>query len=320
MRVMTTRIAWAMVALSLLALPIDGQQRFTSRAEGVLVDVLVTDGTRRLRGLTADDFEVRDNGVVQRVTEMDVERIPLNVVCLFDSSSSVAGARQRELVAAGRAFVDQLRESDRVAFLAFATHVSLLVPLTPDHDRVRRALDNLRPVGLTSLRDAVFAGLTLRDADPARTLMLIFSDGDDTSSWLGNSAVIDAAKRTDVVAYAVRTPESMPIVLIPSRDPNAGVPQSRLPVITQSVSPSDQHARFLDTIAAETGGQVTRLKADKDLTAAFVSILGEFRDRYVLSYAPAGVATSGWHELTVRLKGKSGKVTARRGYFSESPH
>jgi len=45
--------------------------------------------------------------------------------------------------------------------------------------------------------------------------------------------------------------------------------------------------------------------------------LAEFRDRYVLSYTPTGVSPTGWHRLDVKLKGKSGKVTARRGYFAE---
>ena len=51
--------------------------------------------------------------------------------------------------------------------------------------------------------------------------------------------------------------------------------------------------------------------------ATFIQTLAEFRDRYVLSYSPAGVAPTGWHRLEVKLKTKSGKVTARRGYFAE---
>jgi hypothetical protein len=57
--------------------------------------------------------------------------------------------------------------------------------------------------------------------------------------------------------------------------------------------------------------------SNKDLHATFAETLAEFRDRYVLSYTPTGVSTTGWHRLEVKLKGKSGKVTARRGYFAE---
>ena len=94
---------------------------------------------------------------------------------------------------------DLLRDMDRASVVSFATHISLHTPLTSDQDVLRRGLAQLRATGLTSLRDATFAGLALRETDPSRTLMLVFSDGEDTSSWLPASRVIDAAKRSDVV-------------------------------------------------------------------------------------------------------------------------
>ena len=66
-------------------------QRFRSGTIGVRVDVLVTDGGRLVRGLAADDFELRDDGVVQAVSEVELEQIPLNLILVFDTSGSVAG-------------------------------------------------------------------------------------------------------------------------------------------------------------------------------------------------------------------------------------
>jgi hypothetical protein len=76
-------------------------------------------------------------------------------------------------------------------------------------------------------------------------------------------------------------------------------------------------SRFLDDLADETGGRVVRVESDKDLQATFVATLAEFRERYMLTYVPTGVPSGGWHPLTVKLKGKRGTVTARRGYFAE---
>lgn len=304
-------------ALALIAWPAQTQQRFSSRVQGVRVDVLVTDGSRRVPGLTAQDFEVRDNGVPQQITAIDVERVPLNVLCVFDASFSVEGTRLTELIAAGRALVDQLRDIDRMALLSFATHIGQPLPLTSDHDRLKAAIAAVRPTGLTSLRDAVFAGLALRDADPARTLLLVFSDGDDTSSWLSAQRVIDAAKRTDVVIDAVRTPDVMSAFINGWYGPPTTQPRPPLPFVVPPRGASTPHEKFLDAVAAETGGRVAQVKADRDLTATFTSMLGEFRDRYVLNYMPAGVSDSGWHVLAVRVKGKSVKVTARRGYFAQ---
>ena len=57
--------------------------------------------------------------------------------------------------------------------------------------------------------------------------------------------------------------------------------------------------------------------ADADLRDTFVGILSEFRNRYVLTYEPTGVPAGGWHPIEVKLKGKRGKITARRGYFAQ---
>ena len=65
-------------------------QSFRSGTLGVRVDVLVTNGQQLVRGLDAGDFELRDNGVVQSVSEVEIERIPLNLILVFDTSTSVA--------------------------------------------------------------------------------------------------------------------------------------------------------------------------------------------------------------------------------------
>lgn len=308
------------LVLTLLA-PFGARQHtFRSTAEGVRVDVLVTDGTRRVRGLSAADFEVRDNGVVQQITQLEVERIPLNVIAVFDASDSVRGERLRELVAAGRSLVDALRASDRVAIVSFATHVALPVPLTTDHERVRHALGELSPAGLTSLRDATFAGLALREADTSRTLMLVFSDGDDTASYLTAARVLDAAARSDLVVYGVKAPEHAPVALTSIIDKRPDAMQRWHPLAPPALRANttpDEHGKFLFDLAAATGGSVAGVASDEDLTNTFTGILGEFRDRYVLSYSPTGVDDSGWHELSVKVKGKSLKVTARRGYYAQ---
>ena len=80
---MTRRLLSCALAAAILAGPIAAQQRFTSRVEGVRVDVLVTDGSRRVGNLRADDFELRDNGVLQRITRVDLEpQTPLSVICV----------------------------------------------------------------------------------------------------------------------------------------------------------------------------------------------------------------------------------------------
>jgi Ca-activated chloride channel homolog len=292
----------AVVTVLALAMSIGGKaQQFKSKAVGVRVDVLVTNGQQLVRGLDAGDFELRDNGVVQSVSEVEIEQLPLNLILVFDTSTSVAGERMRFLLQAGNALLDQLRAQDRAALLSFASRVRLLTPLTPSRQQIRGALSTLEAKGATSLRDAAFAGLAMREDDPGRTLVLIFSDGEDTASWLKMPAVIESAKRTDAVVYAVALAE-----------------RRQFAVSLLNGAGELRHAgKFLERLTEESGGRVIFASSNSDLRATFTRALAEFRDRYVLSYSPTGVSSTGWHRLDVKLKTKSGKVTARRGYFAE---
>lgn len=309
---MSPNVPAALVLVCAVLAPVaPAAQQFTSRAVGVRVDVLVMNGRRPVTGLTARDFELRDDGVVQEVAEVEHEQLPLNLILVFDTSSSVAGSRMRALLDAGHALLGQLRDDDRVAVLSFAAHVHLLAPLTPSRIQVQGAFRALHADGTTSLRDAAFAGLALREGNPGRTLVLIFSDGADTSSWLSAGQVLEAAKRTDAVVYAVAVTRER--VLPAGSDPVFAAVQ-RLHRGTIDVN---EAGRFLEHLTGESGGRILLATSDTDLTSAFTKTLAEFRDRYVLSYRPIGVGTTGWHRLDVSLKGKKGTVTARRGYFAE---
>jgi Ca-activated chloride channel family protein len=315
---MTSRAPAVLVLLVVAAgTALPGAQHFTSRALAVRADVLVTDGRRPIIGLTARDFELKDDGVVQAIAEIDHEPLPLNLILVFDTSTSVAGARLRALLDAGQSLVEQLRDGDRVAVLSFASRVRLLAPLTPSRQQVRAAFAALDANGATSLRDAAFAALALRGADPGRTLLLIFSDGDDTSSWLSRAQVIEAASRTDAVIYAVAVTRERTVDRLALAAPGWPGTSAPLQVVRQDTVAVKSAGRFLEELTQESGGRVLFATSDADLRGAFTKTLAEIRDRYVLSYTPTGVSATGWHRLDVTLKGQKGRVTARRGYFAE---
>ena len=109
---MIRRLAPALVAVALLRSgpALDAQkQSFSSTTLGVRVDVLVTDGRNPVAGLTAADFELRDNGILQTIDVVDSSDVPVNAVLALDTSMSTEGQRQRDLVAAAEALLDGLR-------------------------------------------------------------------------------------------------------------------------------------------------------------------------------------------------------------------
>jgi VWFA-related protein len=260
------------------------RQTFTSRIEAVRVDVLVTENGKPVQGLSPPDFEVLDNGVRQRVDLASFEQIPLNVVLALDNSASLQGLRLGHLQTAGKRVLEGLKPGDRAALVAFSHIVSPSQGLTDDLDRIRLALDRVRGEGLTSLIDATHAGMLLGESDAGRSLLIVFSDGVDTSSWLTADAVVETARRGDVVVYGVEV--------------------------------GDQRVSFLRDLSEVTGGRLFSIESTKDLASAFAGILEEFRMRYLISYSPQGVAPGGWHRLEVRVKHRGAAVKARPGYFA----
>jgi VWFA-related protein len=280
------RGAWLLVVGSALAwLPVHAQQTvFSSRADAVRVDILVTRGNKPVLDLSADEFEVRDNGVLQLATLLAVDELPLNVVLALDVSESVAGDRLRDLRSAGRSLIGALTDRDNAALVTFGFAVKAADRLTPDKAIVRTALDMAGGGGRTALIDGCFAGLMLGSSELGRSLLLVFSDGVDTASWLESDAVLNAARRADVVTYAVTTDSRL-------RQP------------------------FLRDLTSATGGDHLVVKNTVEVERTFLKLLNEYRQRYLLSYTPTGVEKSGWHRIDVRTKRSGTAVRARPGYM-----
>ena len=93
----------------LLAVPVAAQQpAFSTRTESVRVDVSVTEQGQVVRGLRSEDFELRDNGVLQSIDLTSFEQLPLNVLLALDLSESVSGPRLTDLKNAATALLDGL--------------------------------------------------------------------------------------------------------------------------------------------------------------------------------------------------------------------
>ena len=288
------------LALALISDQAATPQRFTSGVELITVDTLVTDGRKPVSGLSADDFELRDNGVVQRITQLEVARLPLNVILALDVSASVQGPRFAHLREAAASIVGRLRTQDKVALITFAQEMRLRAPLTSDRGQVTRALDQLTTGGTTALRDAAYGTIALRGDEPGRALVVLFTDGMDNASFLDERRVFNAIRRSDVIVYPVG-------VRMLTMTPTG--PVRRAPTVDDE--------EFLQALANDSGGRLVIAEGDADIGPAFTRILDEFNSRYVLAYSPSGVGKTGWHQVDVRLKSKKGTVTARRGYFEK---
>jgi VWFA-related protein len=287
---MSRSIAVAVVALLLSGPSLASQEKhaFSSRTLGVRVDVLVTDGRNPVGGLTASDFELRDNAILQTVDVVDTSDIPINAILALDTSDSTRGQRQKDLVAASQALLDGLKPIDRAALTTFNNLVTPQIALTTDLSAVRRQLQRIQPAGETSIMDGTYVALTATLAQTGRSLVVVCTDGYDTTSWLQPEEVLESAKRSSAVLYAV----------------TAAAARRRSP---------------LKDLADATGGHMLAVNSSADLRGAFEKILQDFRSRYILAYSPQGVPVEGFHRLDVRVKRRGLTVKARPGYVGVGP-
>jgi len=274
---------------------------FEVDVEGVYVDAFVTDGRRPVVGLTADDFELRDDGVRRRIEIVALEQVPLSTFLVLDASGSVAGEKLAELQAAASSLVRGLRREDEAALVTFDEEVVLRVGPTSDRDRLEQALRAIRPRGPTALFDALYTGVTIASGH-GRSLMVLFTDGEDNLSWLDADQLKHALLESDILLQAVG--------IVPPREP---APQTGS--FRRSAPVETAHARTLRYLAEATGGRFWPASAPDHLTEAFQAILEAMKTRYVLRFEPEGGRREGLHQLELKLTRRKGTVHARESYF-----
>lgn len=264
--------------------------QFRTGVELVVVDALVTDRGRLVEGLKAEDFDLRDEGVPQQVGLLTTAG-NVNLILALDTSGSLAGEKRRNLKNASHALIAALRPGDTGSLLSFSRPIELLAAAERDPAIIDRALDSVSAGGRTALLDALYTALAVSSSDMPRSLVILFSDGGENASWLQADSVFDSLRHASVVVYTVAAPSEL--------DPRG--------------------TALLTRIADESGGTLLHAEADRKLSGVFVGILNEFRLRYLLTYTPSGVKPGdGWHRISVKLKDKPGRVTARPGYFART--
>jgi VWFA-related protein len=181
---------------------------FKTQVGLVYVDVFVTKKDAPVSGLEAGDFRVEDNGVAQQVEVVDRRLVPTTAVLVLDISASVAGGNLVHLKEAARAFLAGLGERDEAALVTFNEKLVLRQDATRNHDTVGAALERVKPAGGTSLIDALYVCLKRRWGT-GRPLVVLFTDGQDSASWLENEDVLQAARESSALLHVVGT-ESLP--------------------------------------------------------------------------------------------------------------
>ena len=251
-------------------------------------------------GLKAEDFEISENGITQKVSFFASGDTPVTVILLLDASSSIA-PNAAGVKAAAIHFARQLRSEDRAMVGFFNQDLFFPTEFTGDVDILERAIDGFRPGGATALYDAVRLSLDKLSAINGRTALLVFADGIDSwpseeGSDITQDQAIERGKLSDVSIYTVGF-------------------EGRLR-FGSGVSGVNRH--FLGSLAHDTGGRALYPHDLEQLNYHFHQVMQELHSQYRLAYVPKDATRDGsWRRIEVRIKDYSElDVRTRQGYYA----
>jgi Ca-activated chloride channel homolog len=284
---------------------------FRSVANLVPLNVTVMDHDRKfVKGLTAADFTVLEDGVEQQVKFFDSTKVPLDLIILLDTSSSMSD-KMDVVHEAAIGFLRTLRPGDRGAVVGFADGVDVLQELTEDRASLEQAVNRTTARGATSLHNALYIALKQfgrgrqQDGDVRRQAIAVLSDGEDTSSLVTFDDVLGVARKSGVGIY----PISLQSKNAASRLASTGG--------RRFLSESEYSMRLL---AQETGAQAFFPMQIFELKNIYGEIAQELSNQYSLAYAPTNARADGrFRKIVVRVATRPElKLRTRTGYTADA--
>ncbi len=341
--------------------PIQQPPKSEIKVQVALVTTPVTVRDQRgtmVHNLEAKDFQVTDNGIVQKVSHFDLGGDPLSLVILMETSSRIEPLMP-EIRKTGILFTQTVMgPTGEAAVVGFNDSVDKLQDFTSSADQIENTIASLRAgTSGSKLYDAMAAGVEMLSDRPQATVekpgrrrvLLVLSEAVDDGSQKTLGEVLRQAQLANVTIYGVglsttraelqakpRAPErpNLPVGSVP---PPPGVPATPTYEDNYRYGSADlmaavvwlvQHIHDqvkgnpLELAAAATGGAQLSTFKDRSIENAIDEIGGELHSQYTLSYTPTDAGAMGYHEIKVfllRNDAKSLKVRARPGYYLAPP-
>lgn len=324
------------------------QGQIRRQVELVHTPVVVRDATgEMILDLSAEDFRVFDNGVEQKVERFDLGGEPLSVVIAIESSSRV----QPLLPAVRRTGIifsqTVLGETGEAAILSFDDRVNELLGFTTEDEKIEKTIADLR-MGTSGslLYDGLARAVQMLSDRPRerRRVIIAMTEARDTGSEVKLGQVLRDAQLNNVTIYTVglsttaaelrKKPEAKGPTTI---SPEGTFGRPPIPGTVQTPTTEQQRSTGLDLMAliryvverasnvvgdnvlevatTGSGGVHVPTYSDRSIESAVDEIGGELHSQYSLTYSPAGVKPTGFHDIKVEVKRRNVSVRARPGYY-----
>ena len=267
----------------------------------VSLNVTVTDGTNRyITDLDQVDFSVFEDGVKQEMTFFNRRQQPIALSLLLDSSASMED-KLPILQTAAASFVKRLKSNDIAQVIDFDSRVEIRQAFTGNQLELEQAITRTSAGGSTSLHNAIYIALkelrkirAVSEDDVRRQALIVFSDGEDTSSLISFDEVLDLAKRSETAVYTIALRG------------------------TDTATKGFREAEFvMRQLAQETGGRSFFPTKVEDLAAVYGQIADELASQYTLGYTPKNARRDGaWRRIVVQTARANVTPRTKRGYFA----
>lgn len=297
-----SRIVLAALLAAAGATALGAQQgnRIRSGVELVSLNVTVADGGGKyVTDLNQEDFEVYEDGAKQKLTFFSKTQQPISLALLLDTSASM-DERMGIAQEAAIGFARQLHKEDQAEIIDFDSQVRVLSPFTNDSAALEKAIRQTTANGSTSLYNALYISLkelkktkVAAASEIRRQAIVLLSDGDDTSSLIEFEEVLDLAKRSETVIYAI------------------GLRQGEIG------RREFKEAEFvLKQLANETGGRAYFPTDARELAKMYQGIWDELSSQYSIAYSSGNPKRDGaWRRIQVRLLRPSVTARTKQGYY-----
>jgi Ca-activated chloride channel family protein len=293
---MTAAAVLLTAGASLPAGELTSQQQpvFRSATRTVPVWATVTDAAGRLvPDLEQTDFEVSDNGKKVELSLFQNVIQPITVVVMLDTSGSMT-MHLDLLKQAATQFVIRLLPADRARVGSFSDKIRIApADFTGDRDELMRILrEDIQYGNPTALWDATEAGMEALKARDGRRVVLVFTDGADTSSKRDQGDILTRARADEFMIYAIGLRSQMRGQGRTRPDPG------------------------LKKVAEETGGGYFELRRTDELNSTFTRVAAELHSQYALGFTPQAIDGK-VHVLEVRVTRPGLVARARKSYVAK---
>ena len=261
---------------------------------GVLATVTTAEGAL-VSGLKSTDFHIYENGLLQEIAVFSKEADqPLHLCLLFDSSASIASALKTQQDAAIEFLQSIFRPRiDRVSIFEFSEDVQELHKFGSRLEPLNRAIQSIKPGSGTSLYDAVSLASESLSTQSGRRVIVVVSDGEDTTSHVSLHECLRTTQNSEAVLYALVV------------QPIKGELGRNL---------AGEHTMIF--VANRTGGRFYKVSSADSLRTSYAKISDELRTQYYLGYYPKEKPDNGeFRKIEIRVSDPKYIVRAREGYY-----